>query len=71
LRTVVGLPSTQVAEPDEWARLAELGRQEGNWWPHWSGWVQARSGELIVAPGKPGSRNKPLGAAPGECDHVK
>jgi polyhydroxyalkanoate synthase len=61
-----------VAAPEEWARLAEPGRQEGSWWPHWRGWVQARSGELIAAPAKLGSRkHKPLGAAPGEYVHVK
>ena len=61
-----------MAEPDEWARLTEPARQEGSWWPHWRGWVQARSAELIAAPAKLGSRkHKPLGAAPGEYVHVK
>ena len=50
--------------PDTWAVKAK--RHEGSWWPHWRAWIQARSGELIKAPRKVGSRNyRPLGAAPG------
>ena len=50
--------------PDTWAVKAK--RHEGSWWPHWRAWIQARSGELIKAPRKVGSRNyRPLCAAPG------
>ncbi|MDM0071255.1 alpha/beta fold hydrolase [Variovorax sp. J31P207] len=57
-------PSRQ-ADPDDWARTAV--RHEGSWWPHWRAWMQARSGDQIAAPTKPGSRvNAPLCAAPGD-----
>jgi polyhydroxyalkanoate synthase len=50
----------------EWAQLAKGARQDGSWWPHWRAWTQGKSGELIDAPKKLGSRkHKPLGAAPG------
>jgi len=61
-----------VPDPVEWARSAEPARQEGSWWPHWRAWVQARSGALVDAPAKLGSRkHKPIGAAPGEYVLVK
>ena len=61
-----------VQDPVEWARSAEPARQEGSWWPHWRAWVQARSGELVDAPAKLGSRkHKPICAAPGEYVLVK
>ncbi|HTT10089.1 MAG TPA: alpha/beta fold hydrolase [Burkholderiaceae bacterium] len=53
------------ADPDDWA--AAVPRQDGSWWPHWRTWIQERSGELVPAPRKMGSRKfKPLGPAPGE-----
>ena len=59
-------------DADEWARAAQAGRTEGSWWPHWRGWIQQRSGELVNAPKKPGSRKyKPLAPAPGEYVHAK
>ncbi|MBE7417561.1 MAG: alpha/beta fold hydrolase [Ideonella sp.] len=55
-----------VEDPMQWARLAEGERREGSWWPHWREWIQGKSGELVDAPTKPGSRKyKPLAAAPG------
>ncbi|MFO1285858.1 MAG: alpha/beta fold hydrolase [Rubrivivax sp.] len=55
-----------VEDPMQWAQLAQPAKQEGSWWPHWRAWIQARSGELVDAPAKLGSRkHKPLGAAPG------
>ena len=54
-----------VADPDEWA--ASVPRQDGSWWPHWRAWIKERSGDLVDAPKKMGSRKfKPLGPAPGE-----
>ncbi|MDH4312456.1 MAG: alpha/beta fold hydrolase [Gammaproteobacteria bacterium] len=54
------------ADPMTWAQLAQPTRQEGSWWPHWRPWIQARSGELVDAPSKLGSRkHKPLCPAPG------
>ncbi len=56
-----------VEDPLEWAKLAQTTRQEASWWPHWRAWIQERSGELVDAPKKLGSRrHKPLGPAPGE-----
>jgi polyhydroxyalkanoate synthase subunit PhaC len=61
-----------VEDPMQWAQLAEPAKQEGSWWPHWRAWMQARSGELVDAPAKLGSRkHKPVGAAPGEYVLVK
>jgi polyhydroxyalkanoate synthase len=61
-----------VQDPMRWAEAAQPTRQEGSWWPHWRSWVQARSGELVDAPAKLGSRKyKPIVAAPGEYVHVK
>jgi polyhydroxyalkanoate synthase len=55
-----------VEDPKEWAQLAQDARQDGSWWPHWRAWIQGKSGELVDAPKKLGSRkHKPLGAAPG------
>jgi polyhydroxyalkanoate synthase len=57
---------SSVEDPMEWAKLAESHRHEGSWWPHWRQWIQDKSGELVKAPAKLGSRkHKPLGAAPG------
>lgn len=55
-----------VADPMAWAQRAQAQRQDGSWWPHWRSWIQRRSGELVGAPKKPGSRKyKALCAAPG------
>jgi polyhydroxyalkanoate synthase len=54
------------ADPMTWAQLAQPTRQEGSWWPHWRPWIQARSGEVVDAPSKLGSRkHKPICPAPG------
>ena len=57
------------AEPDPvaWAERMQPERREGSWWPHWREWIQARSGDLVPAPKKPGSRKfRPLARAPGD-----
>jgi polyhydroxyalkanoate synthase len=55
-----------VDDPLQWAQRAEPGRQGGSWWPHWRGWIKERSGVLINARAKCGSRKfRPLGPAPG------
>lgn len=59
--------SAKVGGPDAdaWATNAE--RKDGSWWPHWMTWMHQRSGELVPAPKKLGSRKFPPGvAAPGE-----
>jgi poly[(R)-3-hydroxyalkanoate] polymerase subunit PhaC len=61
-----------VDDPVQWAEAAQATRQEGSWWPHWRTWIQARSGDLVDAPAKLGSRkHKPLGPAPGQYVHAK
>ena len=49
--------------PDAWLQAAVF--QEGSWWPHWVGWLQAQSGppEPLPAMGIPGC--PPLCPAPG------
>jgi polyhydroxyalkanoate synthase len=57
-------------DPVKWAEAVQADRHEGSWWPHWRLWIQARSGELVVAPKKLGSRkHRPLGPAPGTYIH--
>ena len=57
----------QVGGPDADAWATGATRNEGSWWPHWMSWMQQRSGALVPAPKKLGSRKHPPGvAAPGE-----
>jgi polyhydroxyalkanoate synthase len=35
-------------DPDVW--LAETPRNEGSWWPEWSGWLDAHSGKPVAPP---------------------
>ena len=59
-----------VEDPMAWAQAAQDQRYEGSWWPYWRSWIQARSGDLVPAPKKPGSRKyKGLGKAPGIYVH--
>ncbi len=61
-----------VEDPFEWAKLAQATRQEGSWWPHWRAWIQQRSGELVAAPKRAGSRkHRPIAPAPGEYVHQR
>ena len=44
---------------------------QGSWWPDYVEWLQARSGELVDAPGRLGSRrHKATGKAPGSYVHA-
>jgi polyhydroxyalkanoate synthase len=52
------------AAPDEW--MAKSIEQTGTWWDDWARWLAERSGPVLRAPTKLGSRSYPtLGAAPG------
>jgi poly[(R)-3-hydroxyalkanoate] polymerase subunit PhaC len=62
----------RVEDPFEWAKLAQPTRQEGSWWPHWRAWIQQKSGDLVPAPKRAGSRKyRPLEPAPGEYVHQR
>ena len=55
---------SDVADAQAWRERAV--KHDGSWWPHWRAWITARSGELELAPGEPGSKqHPPLEAAPG------
>jgi polyhydroxyalkanoate synthase len=52
-------------DPAEW--LAGASKQDGSWWPHWAGWLAARSGRRVKARRLRGSAAyPPLTPAPGE-----
>jgi polyhydroxyalkanoate synthase len=52
-------------DPEVWA--AETPRHEGSWWPCWSEWLTARSGEPVAPPplGAPDAGYAPVCDAPG------
>jgi polyhydroxyalkanoate synthase len=49
------------------------GAQEhpGSWWPHWSAWLQAKSGPLVPARDPAKGKLKPLEDAPGSYVRVR
>lgn len=52
------------AHAEDW--LAQARRQEGSWWPHWTGWLAPRSGRRVAARSALGSAAyPPLAPAPG------
>jgi polyhydroxyalkanoate synthase len=56
--------------PDEW--LKGTRKQEGSWWPEWTKWQAARSGEPGEPPpiGTERARDQNLPDAPGEYVHL-
>jgi polyhydroxyalkanoate synthase subunit PhaC len=57
------------ATADAW--LEGAATQPGSWWPDYSAWLAERSGELVRAPAKLGSRaHKPTAKAPGSYVHA-
>ena len=53
------------------AWLERASTQPGSWWPDYSAWLAERSGELVPAPAKLGSRaHKPAAKAPGSYVHA-
>ncbi|MBV8032788.1 MAG: alpha/beta fold hydrolase, partial [Betaproteobacteria bacterium] len=53
------------ADADAW--LARAPKHEGSWWPHWVGWIKARSGDMVSGPAQLGSAKFPaLCDAPGK-----
>jgi polyhydroxyalkanoate synthase len=55
-------PEDRYLDPE--AYLANAAHREGSWWPEWSAWLEARSGESVAAPGDD-ARYAPLCDAPG------
>lgn len=52
------------ATADEWA--AGASEVQGSWWERWGNWLGERSGEMVPAPKKLGSRKfQPMDPAPG------
>lgn len=52
--------------PTSEAWMQEAAEHKGSWWPHWIEWLQGRSGDMVAARGKLGSRSyKPGEDAPG------
>ena len=46
--------------------LEQAAKHSGSWWPHWLGWIKARSADMTAAPAALGSaHNPPLEVAPG------
>ena len=45
--------------PEHWQEVAD--REEGSWWPEWTKWLDARSGDAV----KPPKMGKALCDAPG------
>ncbi|HEY7665325.1 MAG TPA: alpha/beta fold hydrolase [Xanthobacteraceae bacterium] len=64
-RVMTKSASEHYVAPATW--LAQVPRQQGSWWPEWTAWLKARSGEPIVsAPITAiGAGLAPLGDAPG------
>ena len=43
---------------EKWLKTAKY--RKGSWWTHWSNWLLDRSGKLLPAPAKPGSKEYPI-----------
>lgn len=55
--------------PDAWFDGAET--EAGSWWPHWTDWLNERSGPTKAAPKKLGSKTHgPMEDAPGRYVHL-
>jgi polyhydroxyalkanoate synthase len=56
--------------PDEWLKATP--KMEGSWWPEWTRWLAARSGEPCEPPPIRGSHAKDqnLPDAPGDYVHL-
>ena len=70
-RAVLHRHDEQYVDPDTW--LARNAARDGSWWPAWSAWLGARSGEPVTAPpfGRPGGGFAPLDDAPGRYVFLK
>jgi polyhydroxyalkanoate synthase len=57
------------ADVSQW--IAGAQEQPGSWWPHWSAWLKARSGDQVPARDPAKGKLKPLEDAPGSFVLVK
>ena len=58
---------TPYVGPDQWLKLAP--KHEGSWWPEWTRWLDARSGEPCEPPRMGCADGKELPDAPGDYVH--
>ncbi len=56
-------PGERFEGPDEWFAGAEF--HEGSWWPSWTGWLAAHSGQPCQPPAMGSPRYQPVVDAPG------
>jgi polyhydroxyalkanoate synthase len=54
--------------PNEWVKAAPW--SEGSWWPEWTRWLAARSGELSEPPRMGTGQEPDLPDAPGDYVHL-
>jgi polyhydroxyalkanoate synthase subunit PhaC len=54
---------TDATSPQQWLQSAT--KHEGSWWPDWTSWLAARSGEKGPAPAVGSAKHPPLADAPG------
>jgi polyhydroxyalkanoate synthase len=58
------------ADASAWLAAAE--QHEGSWWPDFSSWLHARTGELVTAPTQLGDHDHPvLSEAPGTYVYIR
>jgi poly[(R)-3-hydroxyalkanoate] polymerase subunit PhaC len=57
--------------PEAGAWFERAAKHQGSWWPDYTGWLTSRSGALVAAPKRLGSRtHRALGKAPGSYVHA-
>ena len=54
---------SDASSPEQWLQSAT--KHEGSWWPDWSGWLAARSGEKGPPPPMGSKKHPPIADAPG------
>ena len=63
------LPGDDEEEKDRYidpeAFLKQAPQKQGSWWPEWTAWLAARSGEAVDAPAMGGAEHAALADAPG------
>ena len=57
------IKDADASSPEQW--LQSAAKHEGSWWPDWSAWLTARSGEKGKPPSVGSKKHRPLEDAPG------